>query len=95
MEERKSTEGLHSAVWWDAEAVCPFYRRVRKQGREIVCEAVTPRAAVSTLRFTSGRAMEAYLARRCSDLEGCRRCPNYRAASLKYDEKGGLKADGL
>ena len=94
MEEKNGTECLHSAVWWDAEAVCPFYHRVRKQSREIVCEAVTPQAAVSALRFHSGRAMEAYLASLCSDLEGCRRCPGYRAASLKYDETGSLRRDG-
>lgn len=72
--------------WADKEVVCPFYRKIRAERAEIVCEAVTEEAAVTALRFTGQTAMKRFMAASCCNLEGCRRCPVYRAAWMKYED---------
>ena len=87
------TKFNHSDSWWNASAVCPFYGRVRTAYREIVCEAVTNRAAVSVLRFRNAKSMEGYLEAYCSDIDKCRLCRNHRMAAEKYDEQGNLREE--
>lgn len=81
----------HGAAWWNSEAVCPFYRHLRPESREIVCEGIAGAAVTTALRFRAAAEAEAYLGKYCADMEGCAFCPIYRMANERYDEHGNRK----
>jgi len=73
--------------WSEADVKCPFFRRIRREQREIVCEPFARTATVSALRFGSPAAMFCYLREHCDELDGCRRCLRYQALwSILADE---------
>lgn len=73
---------------FEAEAVCPFYKRVRWPSREIVCESAVPEASVSALRFSGDRELLIFFRRACCSLDGCQLCPVYTAIEKKYTKTG-------
>ena len=73
---------------FEADAVCPFYKRVRWPNREIVCESAVAEAAISALRFNGEQDLLRYFRRACCNLEACHLCPIYMAIEKKYTKPG-------
>lgn len=71
-------------VRWEIDVQCPFYRHVRLQAREVVCESGLAEGAVSAFRFATDEGLRKHLRRVCCSLTGCESCPNYKAAMKKY-----------
>lgn len=65
----------------DADFLCPFFRRIDRKTRAIVCEGVLPGSTVKS-HFGSVDAMRDYNTKHCCDQYET--CPWYRVAYVKY-----------
>ncbi len=68
-----------------SDTKCPFFKRVRMESREIVCEAEIDEASVSAQRFASRPRMKRHFRDFCCEME-YQGCPHYKAVLEKWKE---------